>query len=245
MLGSNAEIATFCGGGSASLNPYYTTSALDAIRDRCGDARFAQGPFSHMEFSLLDNVITDNNGAPGFTFRCFLDPPEVHGRECIDTMHVRTTKFFLTDYSPPLLTGNLFWAEMEATFSPTTSGLWDFGLCVLGTARLFLDGVEVIDNETRQDPGNAFLGAGTKEVMGTVSVEAGRSYRLLISFGSAPTSKLVKKGVVTFRKGGVRFRGGPRIDAAHAIAEAIKVAREAEQVVVVAGLNVGFDIPPG
>ncbi|KAL6787336.1 putative beta-glucosidase I [Trichoderma sp. SZMC 28012] len=242
VLGSNAKVATFCGGGSASLNASYSTSVLDAIRGQCGDARFAEGPFSHLEFSLLDNVLTDSRGAPGFTFRCFLEPPEMKKRICIDTMYVKTTKFFLTDYSPPQLTDNLFWAEMEATFSPDKSGLWDFGLCAHGTARLFLDGFEIIDNETRQEPGNAFLGAGTKEVMGSVLVEMGRTYKLLISFGSAPTSKLVKKGVVTFRKGGVRLRGGPRINVANAIAEAVEVAREAEQVVLVAGLNGDWEV---
>ena len=166
----------------------------------------------------------------------------MEGRECIDTMFVKTTKFFLTDYSPPKLTGPLFWAEMEATFSPDKNGLWEFGLCTQGTAKMFLDGVEIIDNATRQEPGNAFLGAGTKEVTGTVSVESGRAYKLLISFGSAPTSKLVQKGVVTFRKGGVRLRGGPRVDVEAAISEAVNVAVGANQVVIVAGLNVSIPI---
>lgn len=238
VIGSNAKVATFCGGGSASLNPYYTTSVLESIRERCGDVRYAEGPFSHMEFSLLDSTLTDANGEPGFTFRAYNDPPEVVGRECIDTMSVRTTKFFLTDYSPAKLKSSLFWAEMEACLTPDKSGPWDFGLCTQGTARLFIDAEEVVDNATHQEPGNAFLGAGTKEVMGTISLVAGRKYKLLITFGSAPTSKLVKKGVVTFRKGGVRLRGGPRIVVETAIQEAVKVAMSAQQVVIVAGLNV-------
>lgn len=127
---------------------------------------------------------------------------------------------------------------MEATFRPDKSGIWDFGLCAFGTARLFLDGVEIVDNATKQEPGNAFLGAGSKEVVGSVQVESGKAYKLLISFGSAPTSRLVKKGIVTFRKGGVRLRGGPRIDPTSAIEEAINLAKQAEQVVLVAGLNV-------
>ncbi|KAL6692428.1 hypothetical protein J3F84DRAFT_384017 [Trichoderma pleuroticola] len=108
------------------------------------------------------------SGAGGFTFQCFLKPPKTKKRTCIHTMYAKTTKFFLTDYSPPQLTGTLFWAGMEAAFSPDKSGLWDFGLCERGIAQVFLDGVEVIDNKTRQEPGNVFLGAGTKEVMGSV-----------------------------------------------------------------------------
>jgi beta-glucosidase len=153
-------------------------------------------------------------------------------------MYVKTAKFFLTDYSPPKLRTSLFWTEMEANLAPEKSGPWDFGLCTQGTARLFIDGVEVVDNETRQEPGNAFLGAGTKEVMGTIALEAGKTYKLLITFGSAPTSKLVKKGIVSFRKGGVRLRGAPKIDVEEAIEEAIEVAKAADQVVIVAGLNV-------
>jgi beta-glucosidase len=239
VLGSNAQVSTFCGGGSASLNPYYSVSILSAIQERSSATPFAEGPYSHLEFALNDSVITDSRGSPGFTFRCYLDPPEIKDRKCIDILHVKTTKFFLTDYCPQGLTGSLFWTEMEATLHPDRSGKWDFGLCAHGTARLFLDGVEVIDNATTQRPGNAFLGAGTREEFGSVELEFGKTYKLLISFGSAPTSKLVKKGMVTFRKGGVRLRGGPRIETSKAIAQAIDVAKRADQVVLVAGLNVG------
>ena len=238
MIGSNARVATFCGGGSASLNPYYSTPILDAVESRSEEALYEEGPFSHREFSLLDNVLTDTRGQPGFTFRSYLEPPEEQNRECIDIMYVRTTKFFLTDYSPPRLDSSLFWTEMEATLKPDVDGLWDFGLCCQGTAMLYIDGAVVVDNQTHQEPGNAFLGAGTKEVIGTISLQKGRAYRLLIQFGSAPTSKLVKKGVVTFRKGGVRLRGGPQIDVEASIARAVKVAEQADQVLVVAGLNV-------
>lgn len=157
-------------------------------------------------------------------------------------MFVKTTKFFLTDYSPPQLTSSLFWAEMEACLTPDKSGLWDFGICTQGTARLFLDDVEIIDNATHQEPGNAFLGAGTKEVFGTVNLQAGKKYKLLISFGSAPTSKLVAPGIVTFRKGGVRLRGGPKINVENAINEACEVAKKADQVVLVVGLNVSISL---
>lgn len=203
---------------------------------------FSEGPYSHLEFSLLDSVITDTNGNAGFTFRSYLEPPENTSRKEIDTMFVKTTKFFLTDYSPPQLTSSLFWAEMEACLTPDKSGLWDFGICTQGTARLFLDDVEIIDNATHQEPGNAFLGAGTKEVFGTVNLQAGKKYKLLISFGSAPTSKLVAPGIVTFRKGGVRLRGGPKINVENAINEACEVAKKADQVVLVVGLNVSISL---
>lgn len=238
MIGSNAKVATFCGGGSASLNPSYTSPVLEAIRSKCGDVRYAEGPFSHLEFSLLDGVLTDTNGKNGFTFRSYLDPPEVYGRKCIDITYVKSTKFFLADYSPPQLKSSLFWAEMEACLTPDQSGPWEFGLCAYGTARLFIDGIEIIDNESYQEPGNSFLGAGTKEVMGTLPLNAGQKYKLLITFGSAPTSRLIGQGVVTFRKGGVRFRGGPQIDIEESIEKAMEVARNADQVVIVAGLNV-------
>ncbi|KAK5210282.1 hypothetical protein LTS13_000823 [Exophiala xenobiotica] len=242
VIGSNVRVTPFCGGGSASLNAHYSTSILESVQRKCDDVRYAEGPFSHLDFSLRDGVITDTKGNPGFTFRCYLEPPEVKNRELIDTMYVRTSKFFLSDYSPPKLNSPLFWAEMEATLVPDKPGPWSFGLCTHGTARLFVDGIELIDNETHQEPGNTFLGAGTKEVMGTINLEAGRHYRLLITFGSAPTSKLVKKGVVTFRKGGVRLRGGPEIVVSEAMTEAVRVAKAAEQVVVVVGLNGDWEI---
>jgi beta-glucosidase len=243
VVGPNAKTATFCGGGSASLSPYYAIAPLDAIRAKCSDVRFAQGAYSHHELPLLSHDLYDASGNPGLTFRAYNDPPEVEGRECIDELHVTSTNFFLTDYDPPGLKSALFYAEIEGYLTPEQSGFWDLGISVSGTARLFVNDVEVIDNATTQEPGHAFFGSGTKEVVGSVHLSAGRKHKLLVTFGSAPTSKMLRKGVVSFRKGGVRIGGCPRIEPENAIEEAVKVAAEADQVVLFAGLNVSLLTP--
>lgn len=238
MIGPNAEVATFCGGGSATLSANYTVAPLDAVRSKCANVRFSQGAYSHKELPLLDHHLYDASGKLGVSYRAYNDPPEVEGRECIDELHATSTNIFLTDYDQPRLKSALFYAEIEGYLTPEQSGLWDFGISVSGTARLFVDDVEVVDNATLQEPGHAFFGSGTKEVVGTVHLTAGTRHKLLVTFGSAPTSKLLRKGVVSFRKGGVRLGGCPRLEPEKAIEEAVKVAAEADQVVVFAGLNV-------
>lgn len=149
-----------------------------------------------------------------------------------------SSNFFLTDFENPKLDPNLFYAEIEAYLTPEESGIWDFGVSASGTAKLFVDGEEIIDNETKQVQGHAFFGSGTREEVGQVTLSAGKKHKLLVTFGSGATSKLLPKGVVSFRKGGVRLGGCPTISFAEATEAAVEVAAAAEQVLIVAGLNV-------
>ena len=227
----------FCGGGSAAITPSYTISPLDGIRSKSDSVTYSQGVYSHQELPLLDNVYT-MAGVRGLMFRAYNDPPSTASRKCIEEIHVTSSNFFLTDFEHPDLNATIFYAEIEAFLTPEETGIWDFGLSVSGTAKLFVDGVEVVDNETQQVQGHAFFGSGTREKTGHIMLNAGQKHKILVTFGSGATSKLLPKGVVSFRKGGVRVGGCPRISVLDAMEAAVKVAAAAEQVVVIAGLNV-------
>ena len=43
VIGPNAKIATFSGGGSASLLPYYAVTPFDGFSNQCNSIRFSQG----------------------------------------------------------------------------------------------------------------------------------------------------------------------------------------------------------
>jgi beta-glucosidase len=117
-------------------------------------------------------------------------------------------------------------------------GEFELGLCVYGTAKLFVDGVMTIDNATSQRQGTVFFGCGTLEETGVVTVKKGQTYHIKVEFASSPTNKLGAGGVIRFGGGGVRIGGAFKIDPTEEINRAVALAKDAEQVVICAGLNV-------
>ncbi|KAK9236471.1 glycoside hydrolase superfamily [Lipomyces kononenkoae] len=238
VLGPNADIAVYCGGGSASLPGYYAVTPLESIRNRStGEVTFTQGAYGHKELPLLGDRLKTEDGQPGYIFRVYTEPATTKGREAVDTLHMTSTSAFLMDYTHPKVSGDLYYVTMEGTFEPTESGIYDFGLTVAGTGLLFVDGEVVVDNKTKQRQGTSFFGIGTPEERGSKYLEAGRPYRIFVEYGTAPTSNLKLHGVVSFGPGGLRVGACRRIDPDQAIQDAVDLAAKADQVVICVGLS--------
>ncbi|KAL2836416.1 putative beta-glucosidase J [Aspergillus pseudoustus] len=258
VIGPNADIAAYCGGGSASLLAYYTVSPRQAITEKCGEENvgFSQGCYGHKELPLLgEQLRTVETGEPGYTFRVYTEPPSCKGRQPIDELHMTNSCAFLMDYSHPKVSGDTYYATLEGTFEPAESGVYEFGLTVAGTALLYIDGVLVVDNKTAQRAGTSFFGIGTVEERGERYLKEGKKHHIFVEFGTAPTSNLQHHGVVSFGPGGLRLGGCQQLDTDAAIRQAVRLAAEVEQVVVCVGLSgdwesEGFDrphmdLPPG
>ena len=249
VIGPNADIAAYCGGGSARLPAYYTVTPLEGIRSRSkGDVSFAQGAYGHKELPLLGEQLRTEDGVPGYTFRVYTEPSSREGRKAVDTLHMRSSSAFLMDYKHPQVTGDLYYITMDGIFEPPESGVYEFGLTVAGTGLLYVDGELVVDNKTNQRQGTSFFGIGTPEERGSIHLNANQSYCIHVDYGTAPTSNLKLHGVVSFGPGGLRLGGCRRIDPKQAIEEAVQLASHADQVVVCVGLSSdweseGFDRP--
>jgi beta-glucosidase len=113
--------------------------------------------------------------------------------------------------------------------------MYDFGICVKGTARLYINGKLVVSNVENQRSGPSFLGSGTLEWVGEKELVAGRPYKILVHWGCAKTSQSKVPGVVDFWHGGFRFGGCKRLILEESIKKAAALAKTVEQVVVVAG----------
>jgi beta-glucosidase len=238
VIGPNSKVATFCGGGSASLWPYRAVTPFEALSNKT----FTQGCYSHKEMPLLDKVLETSSGKPGFSFKIFGEPPTAKDRKCVEELHLLDTNMFMMDYRNDQLKNNLFYGEFEGYLTPTEDSPWEFGLAVCGTARLFVDDVEVIDNATKQEPGRFMFGTGTSEVRGTVQLSAGKRHKIVVEFGSAPTTTLKGLDRTAFGKGGLRLGGCPKWEPTVMLDNAEKLASEYEQVVVFIGLNVSTRI---
>ncbi|KOS42623.1 hypothetical protein ACN38_g6479 [Penicillium nordicum] len=257
VIGPNAKIAAYCGGGSASLAPYYTVTPFDGVSAKTkGEVKYSQGVYSHKDLPLLGPKLKTADGKPGFTFKVYNEHPNSgEDRQVVDELHLLESSGFLMDYVNPKIKSMTYYVDMEGTFTPEESGVYDFGVTVVGTGQLLIDGEVVVDNTKNQKQGSAFFGTATIEEIGTKELNAGQSYKVLFRFGSAPTSDLDTRGIVSFGPGGFRFGASRQVSQEELIANAVEQAKTADQVVIFAGLTLEWeteghdrehmDLPPG
>lgn len=239
MIGPNAKVATFCGGGSATLLPYYAVTPFDGISAKATETKYSVGCYAHDLLPLLGPNLRTSDGSAGVTFKAFTDPVNVEEREPVDVIHLVGTYMYLVDYYHPKLTGDLYWAEVEGFYTPDQDGDYEFGLTVFGTGKLYLDDELLVDNETKQRSGGSFFNVGTVEEIGVKNLKAGQTYKLKVEYASGVTSKLPDAdGVVSFGGGGIRIGGARVISPTEEIEKAVELAKSVDQVVLCVGLNV-------
>ncbi|TEY46324.1 hypothetical protein BOTCAL_0316g00040 [Botryotinia calthae] len=238
IVGPNAKVATFHGGGSASLAAYYAVTPFDGISQQLESApSYTVGAYAHKDLPLLDLALKTDKGERGISFRAYNEPPTTEDRELADEIILTKTELLMMDYYCSKLKNELWWADVEGYMTAEEDCDFEFGLGVYGTANLYVDGKLVIDNTTKQTRGSMFFSCGTVEERGVVSLKKGQTYHLKIEFASSPTCKLDKGNNVLFGPGAIRLGGAKIIDADEEIARAAELAKEADQVIICAGLN--------
>ena len=249
LIGPNLKTVALCGGGSAALQPYYQVSPYQAIVERLGpnvEVKYEIGAQSYAYVPALEKgQVTTPEGAAGLRMRFYREPPSVGQRTVVEETVMPDSTWQLMGFSHPQLE-KLFYAEVEGTILPAETGDYEFGLAVYGSANLYLDDQLIIDNSSVQRSGNFFFGKGTLEEKTVVPLVAGTPYRIRVDFASAPSSKLVKPGVVNFGGGAGRLGWAPVLDADEAISRAVDAARQADVTILCGGLtkeheSEGFD----
>lgn len=191
---------------------------------------------------LLGSRLTTTDGQPGVTFTAFISSDDDKEREPVDSLHLESTDMYFADYYHPKIVEDLWWGEIEAVYKAQETGKFEFGLCVFGTARLYVDDELVVDNETVQRPGGTFFNVGTVEETGVKHLVAGHEYKIKVVFASGAASKLADaEGVVSYGSGGLRIGGAKVIDQDEEIANAVELAKTVDQVVLCVGLNSDFE----
>lgn len=236
VIGPNAKIARFCGGGSASLIPYYSISPYDGIAKQCESTIFSQGAMDHQMLPLMGDFLRTKHGQRGFEWRAYNEPATTQDRKPIDERVLTDSNIFYLDYENEKM-APVWYCQTEGIFTPDESGLYDFGLGVEGTGKLYVNDTLLINNVENQKPGETLFGSGTVEEIGSKELVAGQDYVIRVEWACAKTSKLPPHGPVGGRHGGLRFGACRRIDPVEAIDAAAEVARGADQVVLLVGLN--------
>ncbi|KAH8590033.1 glycosyl hydrolase family 3 N terminal domain-containing protein [Bisporella sp. PMI_857] len=242
VIGPNAKIAAFCGGGSASLQPYYAVTPFEGIREKATEVHYATGCTTHKLLPLLGPQLRTADGGLGVTFKAFTLPQYFEDREPVEVLNVQDTYMYLSDYHHPKLTEDLWYAEVEAWFTPEETCDFEFGLTVFGTGRLYIDDELLVDNESKQRNGGSFFNVGTVEETGIKRVIKGQTYKLKVVYASGVTTKLANAdGVVSFGGGGIRIGGAKVIDDQEEIGKAVALAKRVDQVVLCLGLNCDYE----
>ncbi|KZT51279.1 glycoside hydrolase family 3 protein [Calocera cornea HHB12733] len=242
IIGPSAKAAAFAGGGSASLKASYVVTPFEGITaalPKDVKVLYAEGCQGHRRAPPLTGreLMTDDG-------RAGLDATFYHQRDAAgsysapvdnflldstDTLMNDSDIFFSSDEWYLVLRGKLRPQERKTTYR--------FGISVAGRAKLFVDGTLVIDNWTWQRRGDSFFGDGTEEEMGDFVMLPGRAYDIRLEYSNLTGPAQGDEKIVPNPHAGMRLGGHPLLDEEEGIKEAVELAKSADAVIVVVGLN--------
>ena len=179
VIGPSADAAHVQGGGSAGVTPHYRVSPLEGIRASCGAevaVRYERGCTNHKVLPLLGARLVPS----GFEAEYF-GSPDLSGDPAL-TEHSRRIDFFWEGRIEPKVDPEIHAVRFTGTFTPEENGAYTLALTSAGRSRLFIDGIELIDNWTQQTRGDSYFGAGTVEVKAQLEMREGEEREIRIEY---------------------------------------------------------------
>lgn len=236
VIGPNAKVATYHGGGSAALPAYYAVTPYDGIAEKLiATPAYTVGAYTHRFLPLLGPQCNDPKGNQGMRWTVYNQPPGTPNRQSVDTLYFSKTEMHLVDYNNPKV-ADTWYADMEGSLVAEENCTYELGVVVSGTARAYVNDELIVDNATKQVAGDAFFGAATREERGRVELKKGQTYNFRVEFGSAPTFTLKGDAYVPGH-GSLRVGACKVIDDQQEIKKSVQLAKEHDQVIICAGLN--------
>lgn len=244
VIGPNANRAIAGGGGSASLNPYYTTLPLDSIRRAVeaaggqGEVAYAVGCHINKWLPVASPFCSNRDGSQGVTIDWYAG--DLFEGSPVLTQKRTNTDLFLWDSAPMAQVGPK-WSAVATTFlKPTSTGKHTVSFMSVGPGRLFVDGKEVLDLWNWTEEGEAMFD-GSVDYLVDVDMQAGQPVELKVEMTNElrPASKQ-KQFNVTHRYGGCRI-GFKEQDQVDYLQEAVAAARAADVAVVIVGVDAEWE----
>ncbi|QQR36893.1 glycoside hydrolase family 3 C-terminal domain-containing protein [Devosia oryziradicis] len=224
VIGPNAKIAQIMGGGSAQLNAHYRISPWQGLVSALGEdrLRYAPGCTNHR----FEPVLRGQFKVEYFANETLAgEPAHVASQD-------EAQAFWIGHIADGKVDPLHFSARLTGSYTPETSGTHRVGIYSAGFAKVFVDGKLIADAWTNWQKGRTFFEEGCDEVVGTVELQAGRAHEVVIEFATKAFATL---GLAAFAAG----IGKPLGD--DAIAEAVRVARNADTAIVFIGRNGEWD----
>jgi beta-glucosidase len=220
VIGPYANTAQILGGGSSSVTPHYVVTPFEGIRKRAGDkVRVQYAPGCHIYKNLpapLPETLSTADGQTGLSLKIF-NGTEFEGEPVYTVVSPRVQHGWF-DTSVPNADQERFSVLMEGFFTPQESGVHKLALGGVGWSKLYLDGKLVVDHSSDTQLG--------KQVVTEIKLKGGKSYQVRLEY---------------YWKGNPRWRsvsfGHEPPQPKDTIAEAVKLAKKSDVVVLVASLN--------
>ncbi|MFP4215828.1 MAG: glycoside hydrolase family 3 C-terminal domain-containing protein [Phycisphaerae bacterium] len=229
VIGKNATTLHAEGGGSSQVPALYEVTPLEGLEKLFGDEVeivHAEG-YPAVEFSYQPlpsdalDVVEEGSGVRGWRGR-FWDNPKFRG-DPVDQRTVSTVDCSWSPGNTPAgdVADGRFSAKFTATFTPTESGVYRFGLHGPDYCHLHIDGKPVIAVWGSTEP-------TTRD--GQLELDAGRSYELEVVVNA-------HAGEGEVRLGWLKPDQQLSADTTERMAEAVHLARDADAVLFVGGLS--------
>ncbi|HMB21310.1 MAG TPA: glycoside hydrolase family 3 C-terminal domain-containing protein [Anaerolineales bacterium] len=220
VIGPYAATAQILGGGSSGVTPHYAVSPFEGIRNRAGNkvkVETAPGCFIYKSLPApAPETLSSPDGQRGLLLSVF-SGTELSGNPGHSEVTERV-QYGWFENTVPNVDQESFSVRMEGFFTPQESGTHTLALSAVGWARLYLNGELVIDHTSDSDM--------AKQLTADLQLEGGKDYPIKIEY---------------YWKGSPRWRslsfGHQPPHAKDMIAEAVKLAKNSDVVVLVASLN--------
>jgi len=224
VIGPNTKTAQIMGGGSAQLNAHYRISPWQGLVAALGEdrLRYAPGCTNHRFEPVLKG---------GFRVDYFANE-KLEGEPAYTGSQDEAQAFWIGNVAEGKVDPLHFSARISGSFTPEASGSHRVGIYAAGFAKVFVDGQLIADAWSHWTKGRTFFEEGCDEVVGMVELEAGRAHDVVIEFATKDFATL---GLAAFAAG----IGLPLGD--DAIAEAVRLARNADTAIVCIGRNGEWD----
>jgi beta-glucosidase len=239
VIGPNANRAIAGGGGSASLNPYYTTLPLDSIRKVAQQpVTYSQGCHIYKWLPLASPYCTDKTGKQGVSIEWFKGD-KFAGQSAV-VQRRTNTDLFLWDSAPLTEVGPEWSAVVTSYLTPPTTGKHTFSFMSVGPGRLYVNGKLALDLWDWTEEGEAMFD-GSIDYLVDVEMQAGRPVELRVEMTNElrPFAKQ-KELNITHKYGGCRI-GFKTEDQVDYLQEAVDAAAAADVAVVIVGLDAEWE----
>ena len=181
VIGPNALKGQYLGGGSASLNPHYVVHPYEGIKSNVSEEtelKYAKGCHTYKYLPAIPSHLFKEND--GFKVE-FYDGQEFEGSP-IETKILKGNKFWAMGGFGLDIVAQSERPSLSVRFSgeiqPEYSGEYDFEIFSIGPSRLSINGKNLIDNWTSQEPGDAFFGMGSAPKRNKIKFQKGKTYSL-------------------------------------------------------------------
>jgi beta-glucosidase len=239
VIGPNANRAIAGGGGSASLNPYYTTLPLDSIRKAASqEVEYAVGCHINKWLPVASPLCKAKDGEQGVTIEWFAGD-QFEGVPVL-VQRRSNTDLFLWD-SAPLSHVGPEWSAIATTYlTPTSTGKHTISFMSVGPGKLFINGNLALNLWDWTEEGEAMFD-GSIDYLVEVDMEAGRPTELKVEMTNElrPLAKQ-KQFNMTHKYGGCRI-GFKEADQVDYLQEAVDAAMSADVAVVIVGLDAEWE----